>query len=281
MPVDPATAGAIVNAGGQGLNAIIGVGSNLLQRHWNQKDYKQQRKDALSDWHMQNEYNSPKEQMARLKAAGLNPHLVYGNGADAQMGAPMRDSNLKETHFKAPEFDAGSVLGSYNAIKMTNAQVDNLESVMETQQAQRALLKAQELNTLMSTKTQGLDYETKSQLQQYQLDAAKIGNQKMEAELSNQLIKNHIDSFTANFMQRTQEERIQNVTADLIQKNLGIKLTKEQLKLIDQDQALKDIEIGIRRKGGNPNDPAYQKYIVAIIVALVKKMGYDMSELLK
>lgn len=281
MPIDPATASAAANAAGQGLNALIGVGTTLLQRHWNNKDYRRQRADNLSDWHMQNQYNSPAEQMKRLKAAGLNPHLVYGNGADAQMGAPIKSSDLKETQISVPSFDPGSILGSYNQAKMTQAQVDNIESLMETQKDQRALLKAQELNTLMSTKTAGLDYETKSELQKYQLEAARIGNAKMEADLTNTLIKNHIDSFTANFMERTQKERIETVTADLLQKNLGINLTKEQMKIIQQDQALKDIEIGIRRKGGNPNDPAYQKYIVGILVALVKKLGYDMTELVK
>lgn len=279
--MDPATAGAVAQGAGQGLNAIIGVGTTLLNRYWNRKDYQTQRKDNLADWHMQNAYNSPEEQMKRLKAAGLNPHLVYGNGATATTSAAVKSSDLKETNINVPQFDAGSMLGAYNQIKMTNAQVDNLESVMETQKDQRALLKAQELNTLMSTKTAGLDYQTKSELQKYQLEAAKIGNQKMEAELSNTLIKNHIDSFTANFLQRTQNERIEQVTADLLRTNLGMKLTEQQLEIIKKDNTLKQIEIDIRKKGGNPNDPAYQKYIVGILVALVKKLGYDMTELIK
>lgn len=32
-------------------------------------------------WHMQNEYNSPEAQMKRFGAAGLNPHLIYGQGS--------------------------------------------------------------------------------------------------------------------------------------------------------------------------------------------------------
>lgn len=37
----------------------------------------------LEQWNRANEYNSPAAQMERLKAAGLNPNLVYGNGTDA------------------------------------------------------------------------------------------------------------------------------------------------------------------------------------------------------
>ena len=39
-----------------------------------------------NEWKRQAEYNSPVNQMARLKQAGLNPHLVYGNGASVSVG---------------------------------------------------------------------------------------------------------------------------------------------------------------------------------------------------
>ena len=40
-----------------------------LQNKWN-----------LEQWNRENEYNSPAQQMARLKAAGLNPDMMYQNG---------------------------------------------------------------------------------------------------------------------------------------------------------------------------------------------------------
>lgn len=39
-------------------------------------------------WHKQNEYNSPEEQMKRFGAAGLNPHLIYGQGNPGNASAP-------------------------------------------------------------------------------------------------------------------------------------------------------------------------------------------------
>lgn len=36
---------------------------------------------ALQSWNMMNDYNHPIKQMERLKAAGLNPLLVYGSGS--------------------------------------------------------------------------------------------------------------------------------------------------------------------------------------------------------
>lgn len=39
-------------------------------------------------WHAQNAYNSPAAQMARFKQAGLNPHLIYGQGNPGNAGTP-------------------------------------------------------------------------------------------------------------------------------------------------------------------------------------------------
>lgn len=43
-------------------------------------------KRMIEFWHMQNEYNHPKAQMERLKEAGLNPNLVYGEGVSGATG---------------------------------------------------------------------------------------------------------------------------------------------------------------------------------------------------
>ena len=38
-------------------------------------------------WNKQNEYNLPVNQMARLRAAGLNPSLMYSNGVSGLVSA--------------------------------------------------------------------------------------------------------------------------------------------------------------------------------------------------
>lgn len=44
---------------GQSVNAWSAANTNKKQRQWQEKMYGQQRIDALADWTMQNEYNSP------------------------------------------------------------------------------------------------------------------------------------------------------------------------------------------------------------------------------
>ena len=59
-------------------------GQAQVQREWQERMYGRQRTDqekwALAQWHRENKYNSPIEQMARLKAAGINPNMAYMKG---------------------------------------------------------------------------------------------------------------------------------------------------------------------------------------------------------
>lgn len=43
---------------------------------------------SVEMWNLQNAYNSPAAQMERFKAAGLNPHLIYGQGNSGNAGTP-------------------------------------------------------------------------------------------------------------------------------------------------------------------------------------------------
>lgn len=71
--------GSLVSSG------ISLLGNTILQNHANN-----QAQDNAKFWA---DYNTPVNQMKRLREAGLNPNLVYGNGADAQYsGAPSAPS---------------------------------------------------------------------------------------------------------------------------------------------------------------------------------------------
>lgn len=81
--MNPEVAGSIIGGGSSLAGSIINGGMNLLGMHkqyqYNKKLAEQQNQYNIDMWNMQNEYNSPTAQMARLKDAGLNPNLAYGN----------------------------------------------------------------------------------------------------------------------------------------------------------------------------------------------------------
>lgn len=79
--------GNVAAGAGLGLaTQLVGqVANGLVQNQFDNRAYNRSigyynmtRQDALNDWQMQNEYNSPKNQMDRLKQAGISPYSVSG-----------------------------------------------------------------------------------------------------------------------------------------------------------------------------------------------------------
>lgn len=80
---------------GAGIGSMFGssalgysIGSSLggateagFQQDMNEASAKKAFERNLYMWNLNNQYNDPSAQMARLKAAGLNPNLVYGSGS--------------------------------------------------------------------------------------------------------------------------------------------------------------------------------------------------------
>lgn len=72
--------------------------SGVLQGYYNRKSGSQQHSYNISDWERQNEYDLPINQMARLKEAGINPHLAYMKG-----GISNTSSQIHSTSVSAPQ----------------------------------------------------------------------------------------------------------------------------------------------------------------------------------
>lgn len=119
-------------------------------------------------WEMNNEYNKPINQMSRLQEAGLNPHLVYGNGgasATAQMGSSTGIGNFHGANF---DFNPLADLASYQSVLNLREQNEKIaaetENVKEdTNQkrlngkAQRDLMAKQGINTEANTRRTDAD----------------------------------------------------------------------------------------------------------------------------
>lgn len=104
--------------------AAQSVGSGIASIINTNKTIKAQRKLAeysyskdLEMWNKANEYNSPIAQMERLKNAGLNEHLVYGNGSvtgNTTTQTPKYQMYSPEYKYEAPQIaGALATLGAY------------------------------------------------------------------------------------------------------------------------------------------------------------------------
>lgn len=104
---------------------------NQKNRDWNLNLARQQNQWNIEQWNRENQYNTPAAQMARYKAAGLNPDLMYGqqnlSAASPEMTAgegsqPTDVSNL------ANKRTIGDTIAQASATRLTNAQAKLAES---------------------------------------------------------------------------------------------------------------------------------------------------------
>ena len=134
------------------VNPVLGFASNLLgglfgsdaqesaneaniamQRETNELQYRMfNEANAFTKemWNAQNEYNTPENQAARLKAAGINPAFVFGNGSVSEAGGISSQSPPSLT---APHVDPYNIQPSvatatdaFLQSQMQSAQVRNM-----------------------------------------------------------------------------------------------------------------------------------------------------------
>ena len=124
---------SLISAGSSAANALSQGATNRKTREWNEAMYKKQREDALADWARTNEYNAPLQQMARLKEAGLSPHLIYGGGANS-ISQPVRSTDTKSWSPNAPQIDGAQIVSQYfgvqqqqNALEIQKQQIAGLK----------------------------------------------------------------------------------------------------------------------------------------------------------
>lgn len=115
---------AAIAAGG----AIINSFSNWRARKINENYVKSN-----------NEYNSPKSQMQRYQAAGLNPHLVYSQGNPGNQSGPLSAPDRRTGSDVAASYNQSSV--SQSQVAAQEANVGRTEALTEVAKLQAEVLR--------------------------------------------------------------------------------------------------------------------------------------------
>lgn len=218
--------------------------------------YERERGDQLEFWKLQNEYNSPQSQMARYKEAGLNPHLIYGQGNNGN-ASPIPNPTPNQTGIDKSDIKPYSraqadsvtrgidVFGQTNQFKNLEAQTDNLRA-QENVIQQEALLKAQQTAaTALGIETTKFDYGIAKDLRDTSIDAAKINLEQQKQNLARGSqdmehtgVKIDRDKFELQFAKDMRDPRIRQAIANIeatIKNNQGRDLNnaldRERLEL--------------------------------------------------
>ena len=142
-------------------NLFTGGMSARKQYQYQSKLMDKQNQQQIDFWKMNNEYNTPFAQRARLEQAGLNPDLMYsGSGSVAQSQMPGAASG------SAPNVDYGSFSDNLRfamQAQVMDAQVSKIEQENKllaeqalSQAEQRELWKAQATDAWMRAEHQGI-----------------------------------------------------------------------------------------------------------------------------
>lgn len=105
----------------------------------------------LEMWERQNVYNSPIEQMKRIKEAGLNPNLMYGQGTTGNSSSmPSYDAPRMEAYTNFGDFGVGRAsqelmqgLMGYAQVKKTEAETNNIRQNTQNLEVQKQLSELQ------------------------------------------------------------------------------------------------------------------------------------------
>lgn len=269
-----------------GINWAAQNDANRQARDFQWNMYNRQRMDALLDWNMQNWYNSPQSQMRRLKAAGLNPNLVYGSGSVGNSAQGVRSSGTGSYSPRAPQVDLGGVAMQAYQSKYMDVQRQNLEKNWELMEERKRLMQAQAIKTLSDVDKNKLgiargefDLAQRQSLANYVMEHAKLKNDL----LGTQITKTGVDiEYTLDANQRAWVMLGQNLKESTeriltLQKNRQVadksmQMTDSQIQEVqhriinmEKDGTLKQMEIEMQKLGLSQKDPAWWRLMGRIV----------------
>lgn len=135
---------------------------------------------SLEQWQRENAYNSPSQQMQRLKDAGLNPNLAYdhiGNqsGSSPQM-SPV-ESKFNQTDYRQRKFEGlVDAVSKLSNMRYQSAQVDNLEATNDN-------LRLDAVQKALQNEKESANRPYYHKNASYQSDALKMNNDLMRQNI--------------------------------------------------------------------------------------------------
>ena len=125
MALDPVTGSLLMGTIGN----LVNIGSTVANNASMLRNAAEARAFNLQMARMQNEYNSPVNQVSRLVAAGMNPHQAFG-------GSPTPAASVGEVsppHLDAPQVDATSMMNAYLGNALMKEEIDYKYAVLREQ----------------------------------------------------------------------------------------------------------------------------------------------------
>lgn len=171
------------------IDGVLGAAGTVYQNWQNKERAREAQSFEQKMWEQSNEYNSPVNQMARLKAAGLNPNLVYGSGnvsgnTATAVQPKSHVPNVENIMSKMENTDPLTLLGRYQDYRQKKLNVDLTGELIKNRQQER--LNMQEQNMLIKNQALKVGSEYDFLDKTFVSRHAKIANEALSAEAKGQ-----------------------------------------------------------------------------------------------
>lgn len=237
-------------------NAAVTAASNRRQYKNQIKAMQEQQKLNLEMWERQNAYNSPQQQMERLKAAGLNPYLVYGqsSGGAAGQAGPLTPPEVPSKQSFRGEMQ--NPMQSYLSARQMDVQYEASRQSIENMKTKMGL---DAVNTglknlaLMKEQNRSKNYVALNQAEKRQ---AQLVNQRLQEMWNNEGLKGQL-------ITQMHEQRAEMFKQDISQAKL--------------DTIFKENRNALAKYGVYSSDNA----ILRTLLVASQRMGIPIDELLQ
>lgn len=172
----PAAAGLV--------GSILGSTSQSKANKSNLELAKYQFDKDVEMWNMQNAYNTPVQQMARLREAKLNPHLVYGSGAvgNVTSAPPKFNSPVMKPYTGYANDFSSAAMNAFNAQNLYE-QNKNLKTQNEVLESSADLNKSRAEGQNIENKVKGGTAETEIDIKSEELKQKRLDVEKGRKDL--------------------------------------------------------------------------------------------------
>lgn len=239
MPLTEAGATLI----GAGISAAANFGGSVVK---NRRSYKytkklmdKQQEINLQNWNLQNSYNTPTAQMARLRAAGLNPNLVYQNGGSFAGAGEMASPSSNQFDYQDPI--SSSAQAAYQGA-MLLPNINSIQAATENTKSAKAL---SDLSRSLGEKD--LNWRDRMLYQQFvglQMQNLVHHATASNLEASTGLTRRQIDSFYLNLQNTLDNDKVQRMLNNETRRqiNTTIDQINAAIRKTDNESALLRLE---------------------------------------
>lgn len=242
--------------------AVAAGASGLIDNLFNIGARERQHKRNIEVWNMQNDYNHPSAQMARLREAGLNPNMLYGQGVS---GATGQSSSAPEATTRTPPPKIAEAFSRYQNVRTTELQNDNLRAQNTAIVNQGLLSAAQAVKTAIEGKRQGVGLDRDNQSLSQIIEQLQIKTSDMR--IANEAAKQKADqtSFTPEQNRIIREANYQNQITKFLQ-------NRENLNATQKLNAIREIRRDLEEKASKYYDANAIMKIVGPIITILKAL---------